>query len=287
MCSTATSTRSWAAARGRPSLPGASRRAGARVRDPALGGLVRAPRFGRQRPHRGARARRQPLLRLRLHPLAQALDSAEHRDRWRCRRVPAARRVCGRDRPLELPALCLFLIVFFWTPPHFWALALMFKNAYAAAGVPMLPVVCGDRETARQIVLYSIVMVAFTVVVGIWLGPLYTVAAVALGAVFIVLWPCCCGAISRGRARRCSSTTRSSTSHSSSPPQPSTRCSSDESRARPPQPALRMGALRALLADLRRHNPRRRACICSWTSPSRRSNPLKASAPRPRRICDL
>ncbi len=56
---------------------------------------------------------------------------------------------------LALPALWLFLIVFLWTPPHFWALALMIKNAYAAAGVPMLPVVRGDRETARQIVLYS------------------------------------------------------------------------------------------------------------------------------------
>ena len=88
---------------------------------------------------------------------------------------------------LALPALWLFLIVFLWTPPHFWALALMIKNAYAAAGVPMLPVVRGDRETARQIVLYSLVMVAFTVVVGLWLGPLYTVAAVVLGAVFIVL----------------------------------------------------------------------------------------------------
>jgi protoheme IX farnesyltransferase len=88
---------------------------------------------------------------------------------------------------LALPALWLFLIVFLWTPPHFWALALMIKNAYAAAGVPMLPVVSGDRETARQIVLYSLAMVAFTIVVGLWLGPLYTVAAVVLGAVFIAL----------------------------------------------------------------------------------------------------
>ena len=88
---------------------------------------------------------------------------------------------------LALPALWLFLIVFLWTPPHFWALALMIKNAYAAAGVPMLPVVRGDRETARQIVLYSIAMVAFTVVVGLWLGALYTVVAVILGAVFIGL----------------------------------------------------------------------------------------------------
>jgi protoheme IX farnesyltransferase len=88
---------------------------------------------------------------------------------------------------LALPALWLFLIVFLWTPPHFWALALMIKNAYAAAGVPMLPVVRGERETARQIVLYSIAMVAFTIVVGIWLGPLYTAAAVVLGAVFVAL----------------------------------------------------------------------------------------------------
>ena len=88
---------------------------------------------------------------------------------------------------LALPALWLFLIVFLWTPPHFWALALMIKNAYAAAGIPMLPVVRGDRETARQILLYSLGMVGFTIVVGYWLGPLYTVAAVILGAAFIAL----------------------------------------------------------------------------------------------------
>jgi protoheme IX farnesyltransferase len=88
---------------------------------------------------------------------------------------------------LALPALWLFLIVFLWTPPHFWALALMIKTAYASAGIPMLPVVRGDRETARQILLYSVGMVAFTIAVGLWLGPLYTVAAIALGAVFIAL----------------------------------------------------------------------------------------------------
>ena len=88
---------------------------------------------------------------------------------------------------LALPALWLFLIVFLWTPPHFWALALMIKQAYATAGVPMLPVVRGDTETARQILVYSLVLVAVTIVVGIWLGPVYTVAAVALGIVFIAL----------------------------------------------------------------------------------------------------
>jgi protoheme IX farnesyltransferase len=102
---------------------------------------------------------------------------------------------------LALPALWLFLIVFLWTPPHFWALALMIKNAYAAAGVPMLPVVRGDRETARQIVLYSLAMVAFTVVVGIWLGPLYTAAAVVLGAVFVVLAVLLRRDLSRARAK--------------------------------------------------------------------------------------
>ena len=76
-----------------------------------------------------------------------------------------------------MPALALFGIVFLWTPPHFWALALMIKEHYANARVPMLPVSRGDRETRRQIVLYSLVLVAFTVVAGVWLGPVYTVAA--------------------------------------------------------------------------------------------------------------
>jgi protoheme IX farnesyltransferase len=88
---------------------------------------------------------------------------------------------------LALPALWLFLIVFLWTPPHFWALALMLKEHYAAAHVPMLPVVRGERETTRQILIYSAAMVAFTVVVGLWLGPLYTGAAVVLGGGFVWL----------------------------------------------------------------------------------------------------
>ena len=88
---------------------------------------------------------------------------------------------------LTLPALWLFLIVFLWTPPHFWALALMIKEHYAAANVPMLPGTKGERETTRQILLYSIVMVAFTIAVGWWLGPVYTAAAVLLGAYFLLL----------------------------------------------------------------------------------------------------
>jgi protoheme IX farnesyltransferase len=88
---------------------------------------------------------------------------------------------------LALPAVCLFLIVFLWTPPHFWALALMLKEHYTAANVPMLPGTRGESETRRQILLYSVVLVAFTLVVGIWLGALYTIAAALLGAYFVLL----------------------------------------------------------------------------------------------------
>ena len=84
-------------------------------------------------------------------------------------------------------ALVMFGIVFLWTPPHFWALALMIKEHYANAKVPMLPVLRGDRETARQIVLYSFVLVAATlapVAFGVF-GIAYGVAAALLGALFI------------------------------------------------------------------------------------------------------
>jgi heme o synthase len=74
-----------------------------------------------------------------------------------------------------------------WTPPHFWALALLIKDRYADAGVPMLPVVRGDRETARQIVLYSVGLVAVTLLPWAWgsAGLLYLASALALGAVFL------------------------------------------------------------------------------------------------------
>jgi protoheme IX farnesyltransferase len=90
---------------------------------------------------------------------------------------------------LTLPALWLFLIVFFWTPPHFWALALLIRRDYEAARIPMLPVVRGVRETTRQIVLYTLVLLAVTAVPFLWgtVGVLYLVAALALGAVFLWL----------------------------------------------------------------------------------------------------
>jgi len=83
-------------------------------------------------------------------------------------------------------ALAMFVVVFLWTPPHFWALALMIKEHYARAGVPMLPVTRGDRETARQIVRYTVLLVAVTlapVAFGVF-GVLYGLSALLLGALF-------------------------------------------------------------------------------------------------------
>jgi protoheme IX farnesyltransferase len=90
---------------------------------------------------------------------------------------------------LTLPALLLFAIVFFWTPPHFWALALLIRRDYEAARIPMLPVVRGERETTRQIVLYSLVLVGVTLLPAVWrtFGAVYLTAALALGAWFLLL----------------------------------------------------------------------------------------------------
>ena len=86
-----------------------------------------------------------------------------------------------------IPALILFALVFYWTPPHFWALSLRIRKDYAAAGVPMLPVVKGIPETTRQIALYTLLMVAISLI--LWpvarMGLIYLGAAVGLGAMFI------------------------------------------------------------------------------------------------------
>jgi len=92
--------------------------------------------------------------------------------------------VTGR---VGLPALVLFAIIFYWTPPHFWALSLRYKDDYAAAGVPMLPVVRGARETSTQILYYTVLLVAVTLLLypAGRMGALYLAAAVALGGAFI------------------------------------------------------------------------------------------------------
>jgi len=80
----------------------------------------------------------------------------------------------------------LFLVMFFWTPPHFWALAIKYRDDYAAAGVPMLPAVASLEETASRITIYTVILVALSVVFApvAGMGLLYLVSALVLGAVF-------------------------------------------------------------------------------------------------------
>ncbi len=87
---------------------------------------------------------------------------------------------------VSLPAVVLFAVIFLWTPPHFWALAMKFKKDYAAANVPMLPVVAPAATVARKILWYSYAMVAATLALAPWSGWIYGVLATALGAWFLV-----------------------------------------------------------------------------------------------------
>jgi heme o synthase len=87
---------------------------------------------------------------------------------------------------LAIPAIVLFAVIFLWTPPHFWALAMKFRDDYARANVPMLPVVASPVEVTRKIVGYSYAMVVATLALAPYAGWLYTTAAVALGAWFLL-----------------------------------------------------------------------------------------------------
>jgi protoheme IX farnesyltransferase len=90
---------------------------------------------------------------------------------------------------IPLAAFLLFAVIFFWTPPHFWALALLIQRDYERAGVPMLPVVLGEQETRKQIFLYTLLLVAVTLLLFAsgTMGYLYLAAALSLGAVMIYL----------------------------------------------------------------------------------------------------
>jgi protoheme IX farnesyltransferase len=87
---------------------------------------------------------------------------------------------------VALPAVLLFAVIFLWTPPHFWALAMKFRKDYAAAGVPMLPVVASAVVVTRKIVWYSYGMVAATLALAVYAGWVYAVAAAGLGGWFLV-----------------------------------------------------------------------------------------------------
>lgn len=89
---------------------------------------------------------------------------------------------------IDITAIYLFLIVFYWTPPHFWALALLKQADYGRAGVPMAPVVWGERETMDQMLWYTVLLIALTVLPVTYggLGPIYLASALALGGA--LLW---------------------------------------------------------------------------------------------------
>jgi protoheme IX farnesyltransferase len=89
---------------------------------------------------------------------------------------------------VDLVAIYLFLIIFYWTPPHFWALALLKQRDYGKAGVPMAPLVWGERETMRQMLWYALILIAITILPVTFgaFGPIYLVSALILGALMIV-----------------------------------------------------------------------------------------------------
>jgi protoheme IX farnesyltransferase len=103
---------------------------------------------------------------------------------------------------LSAPTLLLALILFLWTPPHFWSLAIVCRDDYAAAGVPMLPVVKGDRVATRAILAHAVALVLLSLMLARWMGPLYLVCALAGGAWFVhCAWRLAC-APTRENARR-------------------------------------------------------------------------------------
>jgi protoheme IX farnesyltransferase len=87
---------------------------------------------------------------------------------------------------ITAPALALFALIFFWTPPHFWSLALLLQRQYRSVGVPMLPAVSTEIQTRRSIVRYSVVLLLVSLVPTIWFGPVYGIGAALLGAT--LLW---------------------------------------------------------------------------------------------------
>ena len=143
--------------------------------------------------------------------------------------IPPLVGYAGATGHIGLAALLLFAIVVVWTPPHFWALALLLRRQYAEAGIPMLPVVAGERETTRQIVAYTVLLVGVSAL---------PFAVAGFGPVYLARrlpWEgsssssrCACAGIPRRNARASSSTTRCSTWPSCSrlpPPASHRRCS--------------------------------------------------------------
>ena len=157
------------AADGAHGRPAGAQRAASRPRAALIFGCV-ARRAVDRRPVRSARTRWPPRCRSRA---SWATSSSTRSGSSAARRrtsssaappAPSRRSWPGRRPPARCTgtALYLFAIVFFWTPPHFWALSLLMKDEYARVGVPMLPVVRGEAETRRQILLYTVLLYAVT-----------------------------------------------------------------------------------------------------------------------------
>jgi heme o synthase len=89
---------------------------------------------------------------------------------------------------IDLTAVYLFLIVFYWTPPHFWALALLKQRDYGRAGIPMAPLVWGERETMRQMAWYNVILIALTLLPATFgaFGMIYLISAIVLGGILLV-----------------------------------------------------------------------------------------------------
>jgi protoheme IX farnesyltransferase len=88
---------------------------------------------------------------------------------------------------IDLTAVYLFLIIFYWTPPHFWALALLKQRDYGKAGVPMAPLVWGERETMRQMMWYNVILIALTLLPAAFgaFGIIYLLSALVLGGILL------------------------------------------------------------------------------------------------------
>ena len=105
--------------------------------------------------------------------------------------VPALVGWAAVRNDLAAPAWILFAVVFAWTPAHFWALAMKYRDDYAAAGIPMLPVVRGAEVTVRQIAGYAMITVSLTLALALtgWVGRFYAISAAVLGAIFVLAGP--------------------------------------------------------------------------------------------------
>jgi len=120
--------------------------------------------------------------------VAQADHPAQHRDRWRGGAFPPLVGWAAVTGRVDLVAVYLFLIIFYWTPPHFWALALLKQRDYGRAGVPMAPLVWGERRTIDQMLWYTVILCALTLLPVMFgaFGVVYLASVLVLDTILLV-----------------------------------------------------------------------------------------------------